>query len=245
MLLSEKLEKFLSEDLTADIDIQSDAMNDNGIKFRNFPPTTLLCEKHVNFESQIILGSAPSFIGSYSYMNDGGYLRDLVFIGRFCSIGRRVSIGAAMHPVNSLSTSPYLPTLTEETYTEAEKDFLFPDKKSTRGKFTVIENDVWIGDGAIILPGVHIGTGAVVAANSVISKNVAPYQIVGGIPQRNIRMRFPSEVIARLLGSRWWEIEYTHLSKLNTRNILLFLSELNSRSEFIQQQTYSITQSLK
>jgi carbonic anhydrase/acetyltransferase-like protein (isoleucine patch superfamily) len=71
---------------------------------------------------------------------------------------------------------------------------------------TIIGNDVWIGDGAVILLGVTIGTGAVIGANAVVTRNVAPYEIVGGVPARRLKMRFPDEVGQELLSTEYWEL---------------------------------------
>ena len=68
-----------------------------------------------------------------------------------------------------------------------------------------IGHDAWIGHGATIMPGVSIGIGAVIGAGAVVTKDVAPYEIVGGVPARRIRMRFPANVIERLLSSAWWD----------------------------------------
>jgi virginiamycin A acetyltransferase len=89
---------------------------------------------------------------------------------------------------------------------------------------------VWIGDGAVILPGVAIGNGAVVAANSVVTKNVEPYSIVAGVPATKIRSRFLDEIIARLQEIRWWELNHDQLLGMRTRNIFDFLEDLSQLS---------------
>jgi virginiamycin A acetyltransferase len=71
-------------------------------------------------------------------------------------------------------------------------------------KDTIVGHDVWLGQNAAIMPGVHIGAGAIVAAASVVARDVPPYAVVGGNPARIIRMRYPSEVISELLDIAWW-----------------------------------------
>lgn len=133
--------------------------------------------------------SGRNFIGAQSYMNGGGYLRDDVHIGRFCSIGRRVTIGARRHDLDGLSTSPRLPGL-----------------RRTDGQGRVlIGSDVWIGDGAVVLPGLNLGTGSVLGANAVLTRDAVPYGIYGGVPARLIRRRFPDALCEELLASRWWD----------------------------------------
>jgi tetrahydrodipicolinate N-succinyltransferase len=88
---------------------------------------------------------------------------------------------------------------------------------------TVVMNDVWIGDGAIILHGVTIGTGAVIGGNSLVGNDIPPYAIVGGIPARIIRYRFPEVVIEMLLASEWWEAEPEYLRRSPAGNVLKFL----------------------
>lgn len=124
-------------------------------------------------------------IGYRSYANDS-FFRN-VEIGRFCSIGRRCSIGAARHPVSTLSTHPAA----------------FPDRFEV-GPRTVVGNDVWIGDNVVVMAGLTLADGAVIGAGAVVTRDVGPYEIVGGVPARLIRNRFDAETVARLTASQWW-----------------------------------------
>lgn len=173
-------------------------------------------------QSQLIASNQIGmFIGAYSYINNGGYLRDNVFIGRFCSIGRRVTIGAGMHNMYGLSTHPLIKG-------SAHSPFYQPVQEvSPRKNFTIIESDVWIGDGVVITPGVTVGQGAVIGANTVVTKDVDPYSIVGGVPAKLIRQRFPENIIQCLLASEWYDYAVEDICSMDTKNINSVLKELN------------------
>lgn len=175
-----------------------------------------------------VAGMAPCFIGAHSYMNEGGYIRGDdrgVFIGRYCSIGRRVSLGAGRHRIAGLSSSPALRGVKTRGYTREEAAQVRPSQPA---RALVVGSDVLIGDGAVIMPGVHIGVGAVIAANAVVTEDVAPYAIVGGLPARPIGLRFPAEVVERLLATRWWEADAAWLNTLPLSNVHAFLEALSA-----------------
>ncbi|PZP67765.1 MAG: transferase [Delftia acidovorans] len=144
-------------------------------------------------------------VGAFSYFNQEALVYNAV-IGRYASIGHRVIIAPAEHPTDWLTTHPFafngravFPGVRE--YEEIVGNNSFDKNRAV----TVIGNDVWIGCGAIILRGVEIGDGAIVAAGSVVTKDVEPYTIVGGTPAKIIKRRFSEEMSARLLNLRWWE----------------------------------------
>ncbi|TBX82078.1 acetyltransferase [Rhizobium laguerreae] len=145
--------------------------------------------------------------GDYSYiMQDGSVW--CATIGKFVNIAAAVRINATNHPT-------WRATLHHFTYRAAdywpdgdiETDF-FAWRRANR---VTIGNDVWIGHGATILPGVNIGNGAVIGAGAVVSKDVAPYTIVGGVPAKLIRERFPREVGERMDRLSWWDWEQARL----------------------------------
>tara|TARA_B110000114_G_scaffold100058_1_gene105363 strand:- start:2617 stop:3255 length:639 start_codon:yes stop_codon:yes gene_type:complete len=131
-------------------------------------------------------------------------------IGAFCSIGNGVVCGAADHPINNVSTYPGFYKSKSSGAYSFDSDIEFTDQKET-----FIGHDVWIGVNTIILAGVNIGTGAVIAAGSVVTKDVLPYSIVGGIPAKIIRSRFEPSLIKSLLDSKWWEKDVNILQKHN------------------------------
>lgn len=127
--------------------------------------------------------------------------RERLIIGKFCSIacGTKFLFNCANHTLKSLSTYTF-PLFFEEW--ELEKANV-TDAWDDKGDI-VIGNDVWIGYEAVILAGVHIGDGAIIGARAVVTKDVPPYTIVGGVPAKVIRPRFEPAAIARLQRLQWW-----------------------------------------
>jgi acetyltransferase-like isoleucine patch superfamily enzyme len=118
-------------------------------------------------------------------------------IGAFCSLAAGVKILCdGQHDTEAATTFPIEPRLLKRPLSR-------PNAGRKRG--VVIGNDVWIGMDAVILPGVAIGDGAVIGANAVVTKDVPPYAVVGGVPAKVMRYRFPKDTIARLLALRWWD----------------------------------------
>ncbi|MEH2939166.1 CatB-related O-acetyltransferase [Lawsonibacter sp. JLR.KK007] len=128
--------------------------------------------------------------------------QERLVIGKFCSIacGAKFLFNSANHTQRSLSTYIF-PVLFEEWGLDVER---IPEAWDNRGDI-IIGNDVWIGYEAVILSGVTIGDGAIVAARAVVTRDVPPYAIVGGVPAKPIRQRFSNPDIAQLLELRWWD----------------------------------------
>ena len=127
---------------------------------------------------------------------------DKLVIGKFCSIacGAKFLFTSANHTQMSLSTYPF-PIFFEEWGLDIQNITSAWDNKGD----IIIGNDVWIGYEAVILSGVTIGDGAIIGARAVVTKDVPPYTIVGGVPAKRIRKRFPDEVISTLLALKWWD----------------------------------------
>lgn len=127
---------------------------------------------------------------------------DRLNIGSFCSIacGAKFIFTSANHSLGSLSTYPF-PIFFEEWGLDAKN---ITDAWDNKGDITV-GNDVWIGYEAVILSGVTIGDGAIIGARAVVTKDVPPYTIVGGVPAKLIRRRFSDEVVEQLQLLRWWD----------------------------------------
>ena len=127
---------------------------------------------------------------------------DKLIIGKFCSIacGAKFLFTSANHTMTSLSTYPF-PLFFEEWGLDRKDVTKSWDNKGD----IVIGNDVWIGYEAVILSGVKIGDGAIIGSRAVVTKDVPPYTIVGGVPAKEIRKRFDDKTIHHLLEIKWWD----------------------------------------
>lgn len=134
--------------------------------------------------------------------------KDKLIVGNFCSIacGAKFIFTSANHTLKSLSTYPF-PIFGDEWNTSMN----VCDAWDNKGDI-VIGNDVWIGFEAVIMPGVHIGDGAIIGTRAVVTKDVPPYAIVGGVPAKIIRKRFTDSVIDDLLKIKWWDWPYEKIS---------------------------------
>ena len=147
-------------------------------------------------------------MGRYSYIGHDSQITDTK-IGAFCSISDHVYIGGAEHPMDWVSTSPVFHIVKYNS--GPAKRFARFELQSP--KITEIGNDVWIGHNVTIKQGVTIGHGAVVGSNALVTKDVPPYAVVGGIPAKILKYRFDEETITLLLQSKWWEMNENELSE--------------------------------
>lgn len=134
---------------------------------------------------------------------------DKLIIGKFCQIAAGVNfvMNGANHQMNAASTYPFY--IFEGWDQKAPPLSDLPLKGDT-----VIGNDVWIGQNATILPGVHIGDGAIIGMDSVVAKDIAPYSVAVGNPAKEIRKRFDDELIQLMLKLKWWDMEIDEINKL-------------------------------
>ncbi len=167
-------------------------------------------------------------VGDYSYYDDPvapeefernvlyNYGSDRLIIGKFCAIatGVKFIMGGANHKLDGISTYPF-PIFGHGWEGEMAQLMNLPSKGDT-----VIGNDVWIGYEAVIMPGVTIGDGAVIAAKSVVTKDIPPYAIAGGNSASVIKQRFNDAEITQLLEIRWWDWEIDKI----TRHIPLIMN---------------------
>ena len=158
-------------------------------------------------------------VGDFTYIADSEFEShvthhyewngDKLIIGKFCQIAAGVEfvMNGANHQMNAVSTFPF--------YTLEGWDMKPPAASDMPLKGdTVIGNDVWIGQNAVILPGVHIGDGAIIGANSIVGSDVSPYTIVAGNPAKEIRKRFDDELIQLMLDFKWWNKSVEEINQL-------------------------------
>lgn len=169
-------------------------------------------------------------IGSYSYMNEHCTVRG-VRVGNFTSIGPHFFCGHGGHPTNFVTTSPvFYSTRGQCGVSFAEKN-LFDEQHDT-----FVGNDVWIGARVFVRDGVRIGNGALIAAGAVVVADVPDYAMVGGIPAKLIRYRFPEEIIRELSGIEWWNWSE---AKLREAQPLLSQPDVTSFLKWARQQEHS------
>jgi acetyltransferase-like isoleucine patch superfamily enzyme len=152
-----------------------------------------------------------SMLGLASYVGPGTRLINCE-IGRWCSIAGGVSVVVGRHPTkNFVSTHPAFFSTQEQagfSFTDKTRFEEFKYAEPLTKRHVMVGHDVWIGEGATLIAGVRIGTGAVIAAGAIVTKDVLPYQIVGGIPARVIGARFEPPDIAFLLETEWWNRDF-------------------------------------
>jgi virginiamycin A acetyltransferase len=199
---------------------------DPGAKFPNERLKTVCYIKNIVKSKNIV-------IGDYTYYSDPvdptgfesrvthhyDFMGDKLVIGKFCAIAKGVEfvMNGANHRMNAVTTYPF--SLFANGWEKCTPEISDLPYKGD----TVIGNDVWIGQNATIMPGVHIGDGAVIAANATVAKDVPPYCIAGGNPAKVIRKRFDDETVGFLLELKWWdwpaEKIFHHLELLSSADI--------------------------
>jgi acetyltransferase-like isoleucine patch superfamily enzyme len=155
-------------------------------------------------------------IGRYSYIGRGCDIFK-ASIGRYCSIAQGVKVISGFHPTSSfVSTHPIFYNnshlvLKNMGAIVADRTYFNEFKFSEDSRYITIGSDVWIGADATILAGVTIGHGAIIATGAVVVKDVLPYQIVGGVPAKEIKYRFSKAEIEFLLNDKWWEKSHNYI----------------------------------
>lgn len=164
-----------------------------------------------------------STFGRHSFCGYGCQINNCD-IGSFCSIANGVVIGGGVHPIDWAATSPVFYAGRDSVKMKFSEHERPPPKRTTIG------HDVWIGERAIIKAGVSIGTGAVIGMGAVVTRNVAPYEVVAGVPAKVVKLRFDEEVIRQLLNSRWWDADDNALRKAaaHIKSPREFIEEMNN-----------------
>ena len=146
--------------------------------------------------------------------------------GSFIAMGARISVNPFNHPTDWLSIHDFQYRGDSYGWVPEYRDLVRLSRTADMFQPVTFGNDIWIGNNATVLGGVSIGDGAVIAAGSVVTKDVPPYSIVAGVPATIKRRRFNDKIIERLLAAKWWELELSDLSGLPFRDIERCLDEI-------------------
>ena len=204
----------------AEIDKLMDTAHDaDKPDWRKIYPLKSRDESVIYIKPTLIASTRNIDVGKYSYYDGQNFtsrvthhydfLGDKLIIGKFCQIGHNAEfiMNGANHQMNSASTYPFY------IFKGWKQD---PPKKEDlpyKGD-TIIGNDVWIGQNAVILPGVHIGDGCIIGANAAVASDIPPYSVVVGNPARVIRKRFDDEMIELLEKLQWWNKTANQIQKI-------------------------------
>lgn len=207
----------------------------------------LRISNHVLCEKKSVVYSSCKFEGhnricrasyvSRSYIGFGSYIGNncnivSTKVGKYSCIGPYVRTTSGVHPTDYVSMHPAFYSLRGQAgFTYAKKQLF--DERMDRDYHTIIGNDVWIGDSALLMEGVHIGNGAVVAAGAVVTKDVPPYAIVAGVPAKIIRYRFDKNIRTQLSKVEWWNKDENWIKKHaeNFTDVNIFLCDCSLRRE--------------
>jgi acetyltransferase-like isoleucine patch superfamily enzyme len=169
-----------------------------------FYPGSSVDERSVLGNYNVIFGHTTiinSRLGDHTFVQKDSVVIN-ADIGKFCSIASHVSIGLGQHPLNWVSSHPAFYSASQPLARTFSTDERF-DPFALR---TTVGNDVWIGQGAMVMDGTRIGTGAVVAAGAVVTKDIPEYAVAAGMPAKVVKYRFDEGTIGQLIESRWWDM---------------------------------------
>ncbi len=180
----------------------SSAIIDEGCSFNN--------KTKLGYNSRVLSNCVlnNSELGSFSYVGKNCLIQNTI-IGKYCSIANNVSIGLGKHPTKHFTTSPlFYKRNNPFKINLVDKDLEFSEYKKT-----IVENDVWIGYGAIVMDGIKISNGSIIGAGSIVTKDIPPYAIAVGIPAKIIKFRFDNNKIDKLIKSSWWDNDPYEIKK--------------------------------
>lgn len=179
--------------------------------------------QNVTFEGKNAVPDRGNFsgkikIGYGTTLGYNNFFAGDITIGKYCQIGSDVAIHASNHPIH------YLSTYINKNIFNGELKSLKDEKKA------IIGSDVWIGHNVIIVGNVNVGNGAILAAGSVITKDVLPYSIVGGVPAKIIRKRFSDNIIQEIEKLQWWNYTESELEKIKP----LFFKDFENKNSIYE-----------
>ncbi len=202
----------------------------NGIKYSSSQiPNKLIFKESPLCEVPLSIDCSSHFdigtIGAFTFFRANGVFKNVESIGRFCSIAPNCIFGPEEHHMDFLTTSTILNSKSQWGFSDEFSvfwDIHFNELKVVRQKLKncnfknnkkiKIGNDVWVGQNVTILRGVSVGDGAIIGANSLVTKDVPPYTVCAGVPARIIKNRFDSDTIELLMRAKWWEYDLSSLS---------------------------------
>ncbi len=228
------LQKFYDVGISTSLDIE-DFDNKQGWLAR-IPKYTFKCNIMIEGPSAFYGGLyGPNFwtsegglcsMGAASYSHSP--LPEELIVGRYCSIAKGLRFLDFMHPINWVSSSvamfkpknvknlTSIHTIIDRKIEEENRNYKRKEFDSKIGKsYPLIRNDVWIGENVTLSMGIEIGTGAIIAAGSIVTKDVPEYSVVGGNPAKVLKYRFSEDIIRRLLKSKWWEYNFTDFEDMD------------------------------
>lgn len=204
----------------------------------------LNCAAPVSFQNCLISGNCS--VGAFTYFGKNCEIRNTE-IGNYCSISAEVIINPFQHPINFLSTSGFAFGDNGGLGTFDEFKRIKSRKKQNKQGEVKIGNDVWIGRRAIIMAGVHIGDGAIIAANSVVTKDIPPYSIYGGVAAKLIRMRFDPNLVDIISKSSWFDyvLDSKVLGDIDYSNVIESVDIIDLHKDNLKKIEKNITLSRK
>lgn len=218
----------------------------DGYKQRLKNGTIVNLDRNSIVEPYTTIASGDVFYRTGSFSSIRAALPLNTVVGRYCSIGENIQLLGGRHPIEAVSMStvfhhPWREHFYNYCQDHAElfaQGIKMPDVEAPQPQKTplIIGHDVWIGSNVVLKGGLKIGTGAVVAANSVVTKDVPPYTIVGGNPAKVIRKRFPDNVCDAMLTSSWWDYELSDLLRhgLDFANPGVFIDQFEAHRQELQ-----------
>lgn len=171
-------------------------------------------------------------LSGLGYMSYTSSCLEGAVVGRYCSIANNVKLMGNPHPTDWVTTHTfaYGPRYRDLIQGAGFADWNAVAPYRTEPPSLTIGNDVWIGRDAVLARGITVGDGAIIASNAVVTRDVPPYAVVGGVPAKLIRFRFSDAVIERLLASQWWRYRVSDFGQMKFNRVEAFLDDFAERA---------------